>query len=125
MGCYGRYVWKIWILCRWIEGLEKIQNILKNLRQNPPTSIGKYKVLKVRDYELDTIKDLTTGETTTTGLPKSNVLYYECSDNVWACVRPSGTEPKIKVYFGVVGTSIENANELSAEFKVEVEKLLG
>ena len=123
---YGYYIDDIIsITLSGIEGLEKIQSILNNLRENPPTKIGRYEVLKVRDYQLDVIKDLKTGETTTTGLPKSNVLYYECSDNVWACVRPSGTEPKIKVYFGVVGTSIEDANELAAEFKTEVEKLLG
>ncbi|MBE5934822.1 MAG: phospho-sugar mutase [Lachnospiraceae bacterium] len=123
---YGYYVDDIIsITLSGIEGLEKIQTILNNLRENPPSRIGKYEVLKARDYQLDVIKDLKTGETTTTGLPKSNVLYYECEGNVWACVRPSGTEPKIKVYFGVVGSSIEDANKLSAEFKEEVEKLLG
>ena len=107
-----------------IEGLEKIQNILSTLRQNPPTKIGKYEVLKARDYELDIIKDLKTGETTTTGLPKSNVLYYELTDNVWACVRPSGTEPKIKIYFGVVGNSVEDANKVSAQFKEDIMEFL-
>ena len=77
-------------------------------------------MLKVRDYNAETITDSKNGEVTSTGLPKSNVLYYDLSDNAWACVRPSGTEPKIKIYFGVVGTSIENASEVSAKFKEEL-----
>lgn len=102
------------ITLKGIEGLEKIQKILTTLRENPPAEVGNYKVLSVRDYQLDTIKDLTTGEVRPTGLPKSNVLYYDMSDNAWMCVRPSGTEPKVKFYLGVVGTSIEDANEKAA-----------
>ena len=96
-----------------IEGLEKIQNILNTLRENPPAKVGDYEVLSARDYKLDTIKNLATGEVTSTGLPKSNVLYYDMTDNAWLCVRPSGTEPKVKFYFGVVGTSLEDADKKS------------
>ena len=103
-----------------IEGLEKIQQIMNTLRTNPPTQVGEYKVLSARDYKLDTIKDLTTGEVKPTGLPSSNVLYYDLSDNAWLCVRPSGTEPKVKFYYGIVGTSLENANAKSAALGKEV-----
>ena len=103
-----------------IEGLEKIQNIMQTLRDNPPAEIGSYKVLKARDYQKDTIKDLTTGEVTGTGLPKSNVLYYELTDDAWLCVRPSGTEPKVKFYYGIKGTSLKDADEKSEELGKEV-----
>ncbi len=84
-----------------IEGLAKIQMILETLRKNPPTEVSGLKVLKVRDYQADTMTDIATGEVTPTGLPESNVLYYDLEDNAWFCVRPSGTEPKIKFYYGV------------------------
>lgn len=96
-----------------IAGLEKIQNIMSTLRENTPAEIGGYKVLSARDYKADTIKDLATGEVTTTGLPSSNVLYYDLSDNAWLCARPSGTEPKIKFYYGVVGESLADADAKS------------
>ncbi len=103
-----------------IEGLEKIQQIMNTLRTNPPAQVGEYKVLSARDYKLDTIKDLATGEVKPTGLPSSNVLYYDLSDNAWLCVRPSGTEPKVKFYYGIVGTSLEDANAKSAALGKEV-----
>ena len=93
------------------DGVEKMKKILDNYRQNPPKSFGKYKVQKIRDYESGTILDCNTKETFKTGLPKSNVLYYELSDDAWCCVRPSGTEPKIKYYIGVKGNSLEDADE--------------
>lgn len=96
-----------------IEGLAKIQEIMSTLRQNPPAEIGGYKVTAVRDYKEDTIKDLATGEVKPTGLPKSNVLYYELTDDAWVCVRPSGTEPKVKFYYGIKGTSLEDADAKS------------
>jgi len=103
-----------------IEGLEKIQSIMTNLRASTPTKIGKYDVLSARDYKEDTIKNMATGEVTPTGLPNSNVLYYDLSDSAWLCVRPSGTEPKVKFYYGVKGTSLEEANKLSKELGEEV-----
>ena len=97
-----------------IEGLQKIQEIMTSLRQNPPAEFAGHKVIAVRDYKEDTIKNLETGEVTATGLPNSNVLYYELTNDAWVCVRPSGTEPKVKFYYGVKGTSLEDADEKSA-----------
>ena len=96
-----------------IEGLQKIQEIMNSLRQNPPAEFAGHKVVAVRDYKADTIKDLATGEVKATGLPNSNVLYYELTDDAWVCVRPSGTEPKVKFYYGVKGTSIADADKKS------------
>ncbi len=107
-----------------IEGLEKIQTIMNTLRNETPTEIGGYKVLSARDYKEDTIKDMATGEVKPTGLPNSNVLYYDLSDNAWLCARPSGTEPKIKFYFGVVGTSLEDANQKSAALADSVTEMI-
>ena len=97
-----------------MEGLEKIQQIMNTLRQNPPAEFAGYKVTAVRDYKENTVKDLATGEVKPTGLPNSNVLYYELTDDAWVCVRPSGTEPKVKFYYGVKGTSLTDADEKSA-----------
>ena len=101
------------ITLKGIEGLAKIQEIMTTLRDNTPAQIGEYKVLKARDYKKDTVTDLATGEVTPTGLPNSNVLYYELTDDAWVCVRPSGTEPKVKFYYGVKGTSLADADEKS------------
>ena len=98
-----------------IEGLAKIQNIMETLRNEAPAKVGEYDVVSARDYKLDTIKDMKTGAVTETGLPASNVLYYDLNDGAWVCVRPSGTEPKIKFYYGVKGTSLEDADKKSAE----------
>ena len=98
-----------------IEGLAKIQNIMETLRNEAPAKVGEYDVVSARDYKLDTIKDMKTGAVTETGLPASNVLYYDLNDGAWVCVRPSGTEPKIKFYHGVKGTSLEDADKKSAE----------
>ena len=96
-----------------IEGLQKIQEIMTTLRQNPPAEFAGHKVTAVRDYKLDEITNLATGEKKPTGLPNSNVLYYELTDDAWVCVRPSGTEPKVKFYYGVKGTSLADADEKS------------
>ncbi len=108
------------ITLKGIEGLEKIQKILESLRQTPPTKIGAYDVTTVRDYKKDTVVNLATGATSSTGLPNSNVLYYELTDDAWLCVRPSGTEPKIKFYYGIKGTSLSDADEKSAKLGQEV-----
>ena len=92
-----------------IDGAKQIQEKMSDARSNPPKELGGFDVLAVRDYKEDTRKDMKTGEVTATGLPESNVLYYELENNAWCCVRPSGTEPKIKYYFGVKGTSLEDA----------------
>lgn len=102
------------ITLKGIEGLAKIQEIMNTLRVDAPKEIGGLKVLAARDYKEDKVQDFVTGETRPTGLPKSNVLYYELEDDAWVCVRPSGTEPKVKFYIGVKGTSMEDADEKSA-----------
>ena len=116
------------ITLKGIEGLEKIQTILETLRADAPKEIGGYKVLKVRDYKKDTITDLADGKVTSTGLPASNVLYYELEDDAWVCVRPSGTEPKVKFYYGIKGTSLEEADakseNLGKEVLAMIEKML-
>lgn len=107
-----------------MEGLEKIQAIMDGLRKNPPMKFGEYEVIAFRDYEKDCIRHLRSGEEERTGLPKSNVLYFELTKDAWICIRPSGTEPKIKIYFGVVGTSMEDAKGKSAELGELVKKTL-
>lgn len=97
------------ITLKGIDGAEQIKAIMEKLRKNPPKSFGELEVLAVRDYELDVRTDCKTGTTSSTGLPKSNVLYWELSNNSWCCARPSGTEPKIKFYMGVKGTSMEDS----------------
>ena len=97
-----------------IDGAAQIQSMMSEYRTNPPKEL--------RDYKEDTRKDLVTGEVTKTGLPASNVLYYELSDNAWCCVRPSGTEPKIKYYFGVKGTSLADADAKLAALKEDLLK---
>ena len=107
-----------------IEGLAKIQSIMESLRGQCPETIGDYKVLSMRDYKLDKVTDLATGQVTGTGLPSSNVIYYDLSDDAWLCVRPSGTEPKIKLYYGVKGTSLEDAARKSEALGSVAMKLL-
>ncbi|MFQ9514564.1 MAG: phospho-sugar mutase [Eubacterium sp.] len=91
------------------EGIEKIQNTIEKLRADVPAEIAGYKVLSARDYKLDTIRNMETGEGTATGLPKSNVLYYDLEGGAWVCVRPSGTEPKLKFYYGIKGSDFDDA----------------
>lgn len=112
------------ITLKGIEGLEKIQNILETLRKEPPAEIGGYGVQRARDYKAGTIKDLRTGETSDTGLPASNVLYYELENDAWVCVRPSGTEPKVKFYYGIKGNSLENADKISAKMGASVLEMI-
>ena len=95
---------------------------MSSMRNNPSKTMGGFDVLAVRDYKADTRKDMVTGEVTKTGLPSSNVLYYELSDNAWCCVRPSGTEPKIKFYFGVKGTSLKDAEDKLEVLKSDLTK---
>ena len=96
------------------EGATQIAALMDKLRNDPPKAFGDLEVLKFRDYKKDVIVDMKTGEKTTTGLPSSNVLYFDLPDDNWCCVRPSGTEPKIKFYMGVKGTSLEDAAAKSA-----------
>lgn len=98
------------ITLKGIDGVEKIQAIMENLRENPVKEFGPFKVLKMRDYKTNKILDMSDGQVSETGLPASNVLYYELDSDGWCCARPSGTEPKIKFYMGVKGESLEDAD---------------
>ena len=106
------------------DGLAKIQEIMTTLRENPPKEFCGHKVTSFRDYQKDIITDIATGETKPTGLPKSNVLYFDMTDDVWMCVRPSGTEPKVKFYYGVVGTSLEDADVKSEAMAKAVSEMV-
>ncbi|MBP3832033.1 MAG: phospho-sugar mutase [Clostridia bacterium] len=99
------------------SGAEKIKQMMDNLRNQLPLQIGKYRVLVFKDIANNIAKDMVTGNITETGLPKSNVLYFELENDAWCCVRPSGTEPKIKLYFGVKSNSLENAEQDLEELK--------
>ncbi len=92
------------------EGLEEIAAMMEKLRNNPPKQIGDYKVKEFRDYKVDKVENYENGQTGKTGLPTSNVLYFDLEDDAWCCARPSGTEPKIKFYIGVKGTSLEDSD---------------
>lgn len=107
-----------------VDGAEKIQSILKQMRENPLKQIGDYKVLAVRDYDADTRLDMETGKVTATGLPKSNVLYYELEHDAWCCVRPSGTEPKVKFYMGVKEKGLTQAEHALEGLKEAMTKIV-
>ncbi len=106
------------------EGLEKIARIMDTLQKQAPKQIGAYPVLSARDYMKDTVTDLATGEVTPTGLPNSKVLYYDLTDDAWVCVRPSGTEPKLKMYYGVKGSSMDEAAEKSKALGKALEEIV-
>ena len=106
-----------------IDGAAQIQQIMSDARANLPEEVGSHKVIAVRDYKADTRTEIATGKVTPTGLPNSNVLYYELSDNAWCCVRPSGTEPKIKFYFGVKGESLKDSEEKLEALKSAMMKM--
>lgn len=110
------------ITLKGIEGLGKIQTVMKNLRTEMPTTLGDYTIEAVRDYKVSTRVEK--GVTETINLPQSDVMYYELNDNAWICVRPSGTEPKIKFYIGVKGESVEDANQKVMGIKEAVNELL-
>ncbi len=112
------------ITLKGIDGSKQIAAIMDKFRQNPPKAIGDAKVLKFRDYQEDRIVDMETGAETTTGLPKSNVLYFELPNNCWCCARPSGTEPKIKFYMGVVGNSLDDADKKLVQLTEDLKALI-
>lgn len=113
------------ITLKGIEGAAKIKETMENLRNAAPSEIGGYPVLDVRDYKKKVITDSKSGETKPTGLPESDVLYYDLPENSWVCVRPSGTEPKIKVYFGIKADSLEKSVEESKRLGECAVKMLG
>ncbi len=112
------------ITLKGIEGSQKIKEMMDKLRANPPKSFGDLKVKEFRDYEMGTTLDIATGEKGKTNLPKSNVLYFDLEDNAWCCARPSGTEPKIKFYMGVKGTSIEDAKKKNEELTNAIKAII-
>lgn len=128
MSMYEKYgYYKEGIISVTMEGLngsEKIKRIMKILRENPIEMIGNYKVLKQRDYYKDEIVDKKTLKSSKIGLPKSNVLYYELEDDAWCCIRPSGTEPKIKFYLGVKGQTLEDSERQLKELENAVKNLI-
>lgn len=97
------------ITMKGIDGSKQIAAIMDKLRRNPPKSFGELQVVEMRDYDLDQTTDMATGKVRPTGLPKSNVLYFDLTNDSWCCARPSGTEPKIKFYMGVKGNNLEDA----------------
>lgn len=118
---YGYYKEaQVSIVLEGADGAKKIQEMMTNMRSNLVEKIGDYKVLTFKDIKEDIVKNMETGEITKTGLPTSNVLYYALEDDAWCCVRPSGTEPKIKLYMGVKGTSNEDATQKLEELKQEM-----
>ncbi len=99
------------ITLKGIDGSRQIAEMMDKLRNNPPKNFGELKVKQFRDYDRDVTRDLDTGEESPTGLPKSNVLYFDLTNDSWCCARPSGTEPKIKFYMGVKGSSLEDSQK--------------
>ena len=107
-----------------VEGANQIKEMMENLRNNIPSKIGEYKVERFRDYKTEKIINMETEEEEKTGLPKSNVLYFDLENDFWVCVRPSGTEPKIKFYVGVKGKDIEDAEAKVKKLKEDLNKII-
>ncbi len=106
------------------QGAEKIKQIMENLRKNPPKKFGNYKILKIKDYLTRECNNKVENKITKIDLPTSNVLYYDLQDNSWCCVRPSGTEPKIKFYIGIKGNSMEDSQEKIESLKRSVLEII-
>ncbi|MGN0269245.1 MAG: phospho-sugar mutase [Candidatus Weimeria sp.] len=105
------------------DGAMAIKSMMETMRNEPVADIGEYKVFALRDYKSGIRKDMASGQESRLSLPESNVLYYELSDGAWCCVRPSGTEPKIKFYMGVKGESVSDADKKLEELKSAMTKL--
>ncbi|MDR2649795.1 MAG: phospho-sugar mutase [Clostridiales bacterium] len=113
------------ITLKGIQGIEDMKKIMADLRLNPPAEIAGAQVVEVRDYKKRAINYLAEGKTGPTGLPVSDVLYYTLADDSWFCVRPSGTEPKIKIYFGVKADGEAAAGKRISEVISGVKALIG
>jgi len=107
-----------------IEGAEKIKAILEKIRNNPPKKLGYHKVIEARDYETKKIFNYVENKESLSTLPKSNVIYFDLEDAAWCCIRPSGTEPKVKFYMGVKGNSMEDSDVKLENLKEAVNKLV-
>ena len=112
------------ITMKGIDGSKEIAALMEKLRSNPPKEFGDLKVKEFRDYKTGKTLNLETGETGETGLPESNVLYFDLTNDSWCCARPSGTEPKIKFYMGVKGTSLEDAAAKNEKLTEDLKKYL-
>ncbi len=112
------------ITMKGIDGSKEIAALMEKLRSNPPKEFGDLKVKEFRDYKTGKTLNLGTGETGETGLPESNVLYFDLTNDSWCCARPSGTEPKIKFYMGVKGTSLEDAAARNEKLTEDLKKYL-
>ena len=120
---YGYYKeGQIALTMKGIDGANKIKEIMENMRKNPLKKLGQYNVVEYRDYSISKLENYKNNTTEIINLPKSNVLYYELEDDAWCCVRPSGTEPKIKFYIGVKGNSLEDADKKLEELTDAVKK---
>ena len=112
------------ITMKGLEGAKAIAALMDKLRNDPPKSFGQWTVEEFRDYKTGVTVNPQTGEKGSTGLPESNVLYFALDNDSWCCARPSGTEPKIKFYMGVKGTSLEDANKKQEELTAAVKALI-
>ncbi|HJC56266.1 MAG TPA: phospho-sugar mutase [Candidatus Eisenbergiella intestinipullorum] len=122
---YGYYKESLYtITLKGIDGSRQITEMMDKLRKNPPTHFGDLQVTRVRDYATGVIKELATGKESPTGLPESNVLYFDLTNDSWCCARPSGTEPKIKFYMGVKGTSLADAQEKNEKLTEELKAVI-
>lgn len=122
---YGYYKEDLYtITLKGIDGSKQISAIMDKLRSNPPKNFGDLQVVSMRDYESGEITELATGTKSPTGLPKSNVLYFDLTNDSWCCARPSGTEPKIKFYMGVKGTSLDDAKAKVAKLTEDLKAVL-
>lgn len=112
------------ITLKGMDGAKQIQEIMNKLRNNPPVKIGDWDVVSFRDYDKDEITDTASGEKRPSGLPKSNVLYFDLTDGAWCCARPSGTEPKIKFYMGVKGKDLKDAKDKVAKLTESLKAII-
>ena len=123
---YGYYKEDLYtITLKGIDGSRQIAEMMDKLRKNPPTRFGDLDVVRVRDYATGIMKELATGKEEPTGLPESNVLYFDLTNDSWCCARPSGTEPKIKFYMGVKGDSLEDAKAKNEKLTEELKAVIG
>lgn len=102
------------------DGAEKIQEMMATFRENPPKEVAGLTVVAVEDYKASIITSLQDGHKEEIHLPKSNVLKYQLEDGSWFCLRPSGTEPKIKFYFGVQDNSLQNSEQKLLTIKEDI-----
>ena len=122
---YGYYKeTQVSIVREGVEGAQEIKDMMTKMRETDIEKIGNYDVLVFKDVERDIVKNMKTGDISKTGLPKSNVLYYALEDDNWCCIRPSGTEPKIKLYMGVKAKTDEEARDKLEDLKNAMLKLV-